>query len=110
MKKILLVVGVAAFTALAADPPADKKPAEKARKTQLEAFTDPDKAGPDYQTQGEYAGEAPGGKVGAQVIAEGDGQFSVRLLKGGLPGDGWDGRTQAKGTATSWGPDLRGRG
>ncbi len=98
MKKLLLILFVAGFTALAADPPLEK-PAEKTRRMQLEAFTDPEMAGPDYQVQGEYAGGVPGGKVGFQVIAEGDGQFAGRVLKGGLPGDGWDGKTEIKFTA-----------
>jgi hypothetical protein len=98
MKKILLVAFVAAFTALAADPPLDKPP-EKARKTQLEAFTDPDKASPDYPVHGEYAGQVPGGPVGCQVVAEGDGKFAGRVLRGGLPAEGWDGKTEVKFTA-----------
>jgi hypothetical protein len=31
-----------------------------------------------------------------RVVAEGDGTFSMRSLKGGLPGDGWDGVTEYK--------------
>src|SRR5262245_29257170 len=98
MKKWTFVFCLAAaLPALAADDKAAPKPKEKekARRAQLETFTDPAKAGPDYQIQGEYAGEAPNrGKIGVQVVAEGGGQFAVRGLPGGLPGDGWDGQRQ----------------
>src|SRR5439155_21125192 len=86
----------AAFTAFAADPPAADKPAEKGRRPPIETFTDADQAGPDFQIQGEYVGDAPGGKAGIQIIAEGDGQFAGRALRGGVPGDGWDGTFQIK--------------
>jgi hypothetical protein len=70
----------------------DKKPA---------AYTDPAEAGPDFQIQGEYAGEVDVGigalAVGAQMVARGDGKFFSQIYLGGLPGAGWDRQTKYEG-------------
>jgi hypothetical protein len=74
-------------------------------------ITDPEeaKADPDFSIQGEYVGDLfDEGKIGAQVIAQGQGKFEVVLYKGGLPGDGWkrgEPSVKMQGTAT----ELKGR-
>ncbi|HUT91762.1 MAG TPA: DUF1080 domain-containing protein [Thermoguttaceae bacterium] len=63
------------------------------------------KADPDFGVQGEYLGEGAlpdgaEGKIGAQVIARGEGKFEIFVLSGGLPGEGWkrgDLRLRAEG-------------
>src|SRR5262245_23722524 len=93
---ILLCLAVALPPLTAA--PQDKATAnpEKDQRPAVETFTGTEKAGPDYQIQGEYVAQGPRGKLGAQVIAEGDGKFIVRFLNGGLPGEGWDGQRDHK--------------
>ncbi|MGD0091745.1 MAG: DUF1080 domain-containing protein [Planctomycetota bacterium] len=64
----------------------------------LKVYTDPQQVDNDYKFQGEYVGEIaqPDGtktKFGAQVRALGDGNFRTAFFGGGLPGDGWDGKT-----------------
>ena len=83
----LLLVGLFLGTAESQDK---KKPNKNP------AYTSEKEAGPDFAIQGEYIGtielkngEKP--KVGAQVIALGDGKFRVKFHLGGLPGAGWDG-------------------
>ncbi len=74
---LLFVVAISMTTANAAD----KGP----------NYLDPEKAGPDFQTQGEYEGKIGNDtKVGVQVIALGEGKFDAIVYGNGLPGAGWD--------------------
>ena len=54
------------------------------------AETDPSKAGPDFQLQGEYLGDitidSKSKRIGAQVVSKGDGKFVIKVMHGGLPG------------------------
>jgi hypothetical protein len=68
----------------------------KAAKTKPAEIADPAEAqkDPDFNIQGEYVGEGVwldgnATKVGAQVIAQGNGDFNLVVTKGGLPGAGW---------------------
>ena len=76
------------FSLTLLEAPAQEKKPPKAK----EVWTDPsDPTLPaDFKIQGEYVGD----KVGCQVIALGKSQFQAVILDGGLPGDGWDGKTK----------------
>lgn len=64
--------------AIAADPPA-------------KVYTDPAHADGDFLIQGEYEGRiGKDARIGAQIIALGEGKFEGALYSKGLPGAGWD--------------------
>jgi hypothetical protein len=62
------------------------------------ATSDPAQAAndPDFLIQGEYTAirmTASGPiRIGIQIVAQGAGKFASREYRGGLPGDGWDGK------------------
>jgi hypothetical protein len=69
--------------------------AQARQKKEGPVYLDSKDAGPNYVVQGEYLGQTPDRKLGAQVIADGNGTFTVIILEGGLPGEGFDGKTRA---------------
>lgn len=89
-----LAIAVVVSPIRAAEP---KQPAgEKYDKAAADkhVFLDADKAAkedPDFNVQGEYVGEAGGKKVGIQIAALGNGEFTAMIYAGGLPGEGSDG-------------------
>ena len=82
---LLLLSSSFVLVSAAVSPGADKK------KATPKAWTDPEIAAsedPDFELQGEYAGE----DHGVQVAALGDGEFYVSKFAGGLPEAGWNGK------------------
>jgi hypothetical protein len=94
-----LLAGLVLAAGLSGATAQDKKKKERI------AVADPRKAAddPDFAIQGEYEGTlARNGKdekIGVQVVANGLGEFTVKALRGGLPGAGWDGKTSLSFTA-----------
>lgn len=83
-------------------PPAKTAPVKtapvKPKAPPIKCYTDPQQADADFKFQGEYVGQyTPAGgapvKLGAQVRALSGGNFRTMFFVGGLPGDGWDGKT-----------------
>ncbi len=95
-------VAVVAVAATVLSPAASQDKQKKERPKRV-AITDPKEAGPDFAVQGEYEGAVPNGKLGAQVVAKGDGRFDVVLIDGGLPGADNPGKLRKSGKAETSG-------
>jgi hypothetical protein len=93
----LLVVGALPTSGLRAG---EAKPAAP-------AAIEIEQAGPDWQVQGEYhTADGAGAALALQVIATGNGTFTGVVLKGGLPGAGWDGMSREELTGKTNGAET----
>ncbi len=91
---VVFALGLALLALPALTPGGEKKTQPKKAKEVWTDINDPTLP-PDFHVQGEYVGGMQGGgKIGAQVIALGNGQFQCVILPGGLPGAGWDGKNK----------------
>lgn len=96
--RIAVVVVVCAVVLELCGPAWAIEAAAKKKAPPAKCYSDPRQTDADFKFQGEYAGEltqAGGAKIklGAQVRALGDGNFRTMFFVGGLPGNGWDGKT-----------------
>ncbi|CAN5300663.1 hypothetical protein BH11PLA2_BH11PLA2_30270 [soil metagenome] len=80
------------LVALAQDKKPDAKKSDEKKLPRI-AIYDPAKLkdDTDFKTQGEYLTDSMSDqKLGVHAFASGDGTFTVRQMRGGLPGAGWD--------------------
>jgi hypothetical protein len=82
MKLLSGLIGLLAASVLTAAEPA-------AKAVEMMVYSDLEHVDADFKFQGEYANT----ELGAQVRALGHGAFRTMFFAGGLPGDGWDGKT-----------------
>ena len=88
-----LLAGLLAAGLALASTAQDKKDEKKDPPKKKVVVAEPKDAAKDadFAVQGEYVGAYKDEKVAAQVIAKGEGKFAVKMYKGGLPGEGWNG-------------------
>ncbi len=80
---------------------ADAQPQQGDLPNPKTAYTNPHEADADFAFQGEYVRwTRTGDSAGLQVVALGGGEFQAVWFRGGLPGAGWDRKTQVQLTGT----------